>query len=298
MTTGWSIFVIVLVAVNIGGSLWLLQKLSHGRKPENSSDTGHVWDSDLKEFNNPLPRWWLWLFWITCGYSLIYLAVYPGLGNIAGVSNWTQTGQYDQEMTAAEKRYGDIFAAFAQVPLAELANDPEAVKLGRNIFMNNCATCHGSDGRGAKGFPNLTDEAWLYGGAPETVQASITSGRIGVMPALGVVLGEQGTGEVAAYVRSLSGQPDVDQVLVEAGATKFMQFCASCHGPEGKGTPALGAPDLSDNIWLHGSANADVIDVITKGRANEMPAQRDTLTGDQIRTIVAYVLSLSQAAGE
>jgi cytochrome c oxidase cbb3-type subunit 3 len=298
MSTGWSAFVIALVIINVAGSLWLLQVLSRGRSSQDATDTGHVWDADLVELNNPLPRWWLWLFWITSVYLLIYLIFYPGLGNIRGVSGWSQIGQYEQEVTAAEQRYGDVFAPFAQVPLADLKNDPEAVRLGRNIFMNNCATCHGSDARGAKGFPNLTDNDWLYGGAPETVQASITAGRMGVMPALGAALGEQGTEEVVSHLLFLSGRQDVDPEMQQAGAVRYQQFCASCHGADGTGMSALGAPNFTDGNWLHGSARADIIDVINRGRVNEMPAQGVQLSDDRIRTVVAYVLSLSQESGE
>lgn len=301
MTIGWSVFVIILVLVNVLGSLWLLQVLStkKGTSAGGADETtGHLWDEDLVEYNNPLPRWWLWLFWITAIFMLVYLVIYPGFGHLSGTLNWTQIEQYDREVAAAEDRYGDVFAEFSDVPLGALAQNADAVRLGRNLFMNHCATCHGSDARGAKGFPNLADDAWLWGSAPETVAVSITNGRTGVMPGLGAAIGEQGVNEITAYVLSLSNQEVADTSLVPAGQQKYMQFCVACHGPTGTGNPALGAPDLTDDVWLHGSTVAIINDVIANGRANVMPAQDGLLSAPRIRTLVAYVLSLSAASGE
>ena len=301
MTIGWSIFIIVLVLINVVGSLWLLQRLS---SPKGTSaggaeeTTGHVWDQDIVEGNNPLPRWWLGLFWITAFFLLAYLVVYPGFGNLPGISNWTQIDQYEEEVARAEERYGNVFAAFSDVPLAELAQNAEAVALGRNLFMNHCASCHGSDARGAKSFPNLTDAAWLYGSAPETVLMSISNGRNGVMPGLGAALGDEGVNEITAYTLSLSNRDGVDQSLVAAGQQKYMQFCVACHGPTGTGNQALGAPNLTDDVWLHGSSVEDIVDIIANGRINAMPAQSDLLSEQRIRTLVAYVLSLSATGGE
>ena len=292
MSGFWSIYVIVLVLVTIIGSLWLLQALTTKQVDESAgeSTTKHVWDEDLEEFDNPLPRWWLYLFWLTVVYSVGYLVVYPGFGSFAGVSGWTQTGQYDQQIASANERYGDIYAAFAGVPLTELSGDPEAVQLGRNLFQNNCATCHGSDARGARSFPNLTDADWLYGGSPEQIEATISNGRNGVMPPLGAVLGDDGLSDVVAHILSLSNAGPAN----ENGALKFGQMCAACHGADGSGNQLLGAPRLKDDIWLHGSTEADIKAVIMQGRMNSMPPQRDHLTKDQIRTLVAYVLSLAE----
>lgn len=295
MSGFWNVFVIVLVVLQIVGAFWLLQSLMSAPKDKGEADTTeHTWDGDLKEYNNPLPRWWLWLFWLTGFWMIGYLIYYPGFGNFAGTSGWTQQKEYQQELADAEARYGDIYAAFAGMSLADMANDPDAVRLGRNLYLNNCATCHGSDGRGAIGFPNLTDGAWLYGGSPETIQQTISNGRTGVMPALGAALGEPGTAEVVAYVRSLSGQGNAAADTVAAGQQKYMQYCIACHGPQGKGMQALGAPDLTDDAWLHGSSAAAISDVITNGRLNQMPAQSALLSEDRIRTLVAYVLSLGE----
>ena len=292
MSTFWSVFVIVLVLIQVVGALWLLQVFTRAPKAAQADTTGHTWDGDLKEYNNPLPRWWLVLFWLTAVWLVIYLLVYPGFGSFPGLSGWTQQQQYEQELAAAQARYGDVYAAFADQPLASLAHNPDAVRLGRNLFLNHCATCHGSDARGAKGFPNLTDDAWIWGSAPEAIQATISNGWVGVMPAVGAALGEQGLDEVVAYVLSLSGRGQPDAATLQAGQQKFLQFCSACHGPQGQGNQLLGAPNLSDEDWLHGSSEDEIRDVILNGRQNRMPAQKDLLTADQIRTLVAFVLSL------
>lgn len=305
MSGFWNVWVWVLTLGTLAGCLWLLQTLTtkrKGQQPEEKDTTGHVWDGDLVELNNPLPRWWLWLFWITGIYMLVYLVIYPGLGTFTGVSGWSQVSQYEAEMAAAEKRFGNVFAAFADTPIPELVKDPDALRLGRNIFLNRCTTCHGSDGRGAKGFPNLADSAWLWGNSPEAVVATITNGRTGTMPALGPVLGEQGVTEVIAWLRALpklSGGADQSTLSPEAsaGQQRFMGLCVGCHGVDAKGNQILGAANLTDADWLHGSTDADIRDVLMKGRSNQMPAQSDVLTPDRIRVLAAYVLSLSESSG-
>jgi cytochrome c oxidase cbb3-type subunit 3 len=305
MSGFWNVWVWVLTLGTLAGCLWLLQTLTtkrKGKQPEEKDTTGHVWDGDLVELNNPLPRWWLWLFWITGIYMLVYLVVYPGLGTFAGISGWSQVSQYEAEMADAEKRFGNVFAAFADTPIPQLVKDPDALRLGRNIFLNRCTTCHGSDGRGAKGFPNLADAAWLWGNSPEAVVATITNGRTGTMPALGPALGEQGVTEVIAYLRALpklSGAADPAALTPEAaaGQQRFMGLCVGCHGVDAKGNQILGAADLTDEDWLHGSTDADIRDVLMKGRSNQMPAQSDVLTPDRIRVLAAYVLSLSESSG-
>ena len=301
MSLGWSIYVIFLTVLTAGGCLAILTWTTKMRVEgdEDSNTTGHVWDGDIVEGNNPLPRWWLYLFWLTGVFMVIYLVVYPGAGNLPGTFGWTQIDQYEAEVASADQRYGDVFAEFADVPLGELADNPDAVRLGRNIYMNHCATCHGSDGRGAKGFPNLTAGAWLYGGEPATIEMTITNGRSGVMPALGAALGEPGVDDVVAFVLSLSGQ-SANTGDVSKGREKYMTMCIGCHGPTGTGMTVLGAADLTDEVWLHGASEADIRDVIMNGRISQMPAQRDTLNADRIRTVVAFVLSLSGSgsAGE
>lgn len=292
MSGFWSFFIILLVVVQVVGALWLLMSLTRNPAEEGEGDTtGHTWDGDLKEYNNPLPRWWLWMFWLTAFYMLIYLVVYPGLGSFAGVTGWDQRNQYDAEVAAAEERYGDIYAAFEGMSLAAMGKDPDAIRLGRNLYLNNCATCHGSDARGARGFPNLTDGDWLYGGDPQNIQTTISNGRIGVMPALGAALGEQGTDQVVEYLLSLSGRSS-DTGAAAEGQAKYMQFCSACHGPTAQGVTALGGANLSDEIWLHGGSAEDLRNIIMNGRVNQMPAQSALLSEDRIRTLVAYVLSV------
>jgi cytochrome c oxidase cbb3-type subunit 3 len=298
MSAFWSGWVILLTLGTVIGCLWLLQANSKRRVGAADKDTtGHVWDKDLREFNNPLPKWWLSLFWITGAFCFIYLAAYPGLGNFLGVFGWGQVKQYEAEMAEADRLFGNVYAALANIPLAELPANPEAVRLGRNLFLNRCATCHGSDGRGAKGYPNLADKVWLYGGAPETIEATITNGRAGAMPAWGPALGEQGVNEVVAYILSRSGRSSTSTADIGAGQQKFTLFCSACHGPEALGNPALGAPNLTDDDWLHGGAEADIRDVIVNGRVSQMPAQNDVLSPDRIRVLVAYVLSLGNEPG-
>ena len=255
--------------------------------------TGHTWDEDLGEYNNPLPRWWIWLFWITIAFSLAYLALYPGLGSFAGYWKWTQVGQLEQENAQANAQFGPLYEKFSGQEVAQLALDPVALAIGQKLFLNNCAQCHASDGAGSRGFPNLTDGDWLYGGDPASIKHSIAEGRNGIMPPFGPALGEQGTKDVAHYVMSLSGMAH-DSIRASRGKPQFAQICFACHGAEGKGNPALGAPNLTDRIWLHGSGEPAIIETITRGRSNQMPAHKDLLSEAKIHLLAAYVLSLSQ----
>jgi cytochrome c oxidase cbb3-type subunit 3 len=292
MSGFWSGFIVVLLAVQVIGALWMLTVFTRARRPEEGETTGHTWDGDLREFNNPLPRWWLILFWATAVFTIVYLVIYPGLGSFPGVTGWSQTAQYEREVAAAEERYGDVFAAFADMAIADMARDPDAIRLGRNLYLNNCATCHGSDARGATGFPNLTDGEWLYGGSADAILQSIVNGRIGVMPALGTALGDDGTDAVVEYLLSLSGRSAADGDTLGTGRQKYMQFCSACHGPTGQGMPALGAPNLANDVWLHGGTPEAIRAIIVNGRQNQMPAQKDLLSEARIRVLAAYVISL------
>jgi cytochrome c oxidase cbb3-type subunit 3 len=298
MSTFFSVFIIVLTVASIIGCLLLLRWTMNMKSDDETEDsTGHVWDHDLREYNNPLPKWWLYTFYLSIIFSVIYLLLYPGLGNFAGVLGWTQVGQYDEQTAAADERYAEVFAVFADQDVATLVNNPEALQLGRNIYVNNCAACHGADGRGAKSFPNLTDDAWMYGGDPATVQLTITNGRIGNMPALGAAIGEEKTDQIIDYLLSESGD---DSAAATTGLQAYQAAgCLGCHGPTGaEGLAAVGAPKLRDKTWLHGSSRAQIKDVIMQGRVNQMPAQKDILGEDRIRLVAAYVLSLNQNATE
>lgn len=295
MSSFWSWYVAILTLANIIACYWLIRWASKPRKGEVTEGdvTGHTWDDNLQEFNNPLPRWWLWMFYITIVFGLLYLLLYPGLGKFAGVFKWDQESAYEQQVSAADQQYGPIFAEYAKRPIPELATDAAAMRAGQRLFLNYCATCHGSTANGAIGFPNLTDNEWQYGGQPDAIKTSILDGRTGVMPPMAAALGDAaGVEEVAHYVLSLSGGP-ADAAKAQAGQAKFAT-CAACHGPDGKGNPALGAPDLTNNTWLHSSTGsiAAITAAINDGRNGKMPAHREFLGEDKAHLLAAYVYSL------
>ncbi|MDH4165895.1 MAG: cytochrome-c oxidase, cbb3-type subunit III [Gammaproteobacteria bacterium] len=299
MTSGWSLFVIILTIANIVACFWMLRWTSKPRtaneKIGGGADTGHVWDKDLREYNNPLPKWWLWLFYITIVFGLLYLAFYPGLGNFAGVGGWTQTGQYEEEKAAVEARAATLLAPLAALPVAELVNNEQAMSTAHNLFQQNCAQCHGSDGGGAVGFPNLRDASWQWGSDADSVVATIAGGRIAAMPPWGAVLGEPGVEEVVAYVQTLSGQ-QADATKAAAGQARFQTVCSACHGMDGKGNPLLGAPNLTDEIWLYGGDAATIKQTLMDGRNGQMPAWGDKLGEQRVKLLAAYVTKL--AAGQ
>jgi cytochrome c oxidase cbb3-type subunit 3 len=295
MSTAWSIFIIVLIIINVGGCGWLIWWTMNMRtedEVDGDDSTGHTWDGDLNEYNNPLPKWWLNTFYLTIVFTIVYLILYPGFGNFAGVLGWSQQGQYTQEVTASEAKLAGVYDAFRGKSLEELVANPDALKIGRNTFLNVCAACHGSDGRGAKSFPNLTDDDWLVGNNPETILNVVENGRLGIMPALGTVVGEDGIDSLIAWMKSEEGDTSAEAA---AGKQKYMTSgCIGCHGMNGEGNAALGAPNLRNNIWLHGESREDIADVINMGRNNQMPAHLDLLGEDRVRLVTAYVLSLSE----
>jgi cytochrome c oxidase cbb3-type subunit 3 len=299
MSSGWSLFVIIVTIANIFACFWLLRWTSKPRtateKIGGGADTGHVWDKDLREYNNPLPKWWLWLFYITIAFGLLYLVLYPGLGNIAGVKGWTQAGQYQEERAAVEARAAALLAPLAALPVAELVNNEQAMSTAHNLFQQNCAQCHGSDGGGAVGFPNLANGDWQWGGDADTVVATITGGRIAAMPPWAAVLGEPGVEEVVAYVQTLSGQP-ADATKAAAGQVRFQTICSACHGMDGKGNPLVGAPNLTDQVWLYGGDAATLKTTVMNGRNGQMPAWGEKLGEQRVKLLAAYVTKL--AAGK
>ncbi len=295
MNTGWSIFIIVVTIANILGCWWLLHWSSkHKADIADSDTTGHRWDGDLQELNKPLPRWWLILFNITIVFGLVYLVLYPGLGNFEGVYKWTQDKRYQSELQAAEAQREQVFAQFAEMDFDALVREPAALQTGQRIFANHCAMCHGSDARGAPGFPNLRDQDWLYGSDADALHTSIADGRQGVMPPFGSVLGEQGIWETVAYVQSLSGQ-NASPGLVEKGKAHYQALCIACHGPEGRGNQILGAPNLTDDIWLHGGSPDSIAAAISEGRTNRMPPHKELIGEQRVPLVAAYVASLSAA---
>lgn len=298
MSSFWSGWIILLTVANILGAVWLLWVTSRRSPGEQAADTtGHVWDGDLREYNNPLPRWWLWLFYLTVVFSIIYLVLYPGLGNFRGVLGWSQTSQYDEEVARVVERQQEFFARFDDLEPEELARDADAMAAAGNIFGNRCAQCHGSDGRGAPGFPNLTDDAWLWGGDEGTILTTIRDGRSGLMPPMAAAIGgESGVAQMVEYVRSLSGlEHDAEMA---AAAAPLWAVCGACHGMDGTGMTALGAPDLTDEVWLYGSDREVITETVTRGRQNNMPAQLPILGAQQSRLMAAYVLRLSGQVGD
>jgi len=290
----WPIFITVISLGGILGCallLWLTGKtkvtISGG---DNTS--GHVWDETLREMNNPLPRWWVWMFVLTIIFALFYLAAYPGLGSYAGKLGWSEVSQYDQEVATANKALEPLYARFIAMKTEDLASDKEARAIGERLFMNNCSQCHGSDARGSRGFPNLTDHDWLYGGSPEKILETITNGRIGVMPPMGAAIGTQeDVKNVANYVLGLSGSSH-DAARAGLGKEKFT-VCAACHGPDGKGNQDIGSANLTDNIWLIGAGEAAIIKQINEGKTLQMPAWKDKFTPAQLKVLAAYVWGLS-----
>ncbi len=319
MTSFWSIWVIVLtlacLAIIFGLLLWNLKNYTGVKEGESC---GHEFDG-IEELNNPLPKWWTYMFFATFIWSVYYLAAYPGLGNWEGLGKWTSSNQgitslaeskeateqalangenvqLDQEFIAADERFGPIFESFAKQDIETLVKDEKALEIGQRLFSQNCAQCHGSDARGGQGFPNLTDNDWLYGGSPDKIKETLLYGRVAAMPPWGDALGEQGIKEMTAHVLSLSGRT-VNQKDAAAGAAKFA-MCAACHGADGKGSVAhnlpFGAPNLTDNIWLYGGSKRAVEETLINGRAGVMPAWKDILGEDKVHLLTAYVYSLSQ----
>lgn len=294
MSSVWSWYVIALTLITVGGSFWLLMATSKRRvdKVEDKT-TGHTWDGDVKEYNNPLPRWWFHGFILTIVFSALYLVLYPGFGAFTGTKGWSSDRQLAEEQAHYAAKAREAYARFAALSFDEMADNADAVAMGRAIFANNCTTCHGADARGSKGFPNLTDQDWLWGGAPEQIVTTITQGRQGAMPPWGPVLGPDGVKQVTAYVRSLSGLSHSADAAA-AGKTRYEQICIACHGIDGKGNVALGAPNLTDDVWLYGNSEEVIAEGITRGRNGQMPPHGPILGEDAVRMVAGYVYSLSR----
>jgi cytochrome c oxidase cbb3-type subunit 3 len=297
LTSFWHWWVIIITVGTILACFWLLQWTkgisNRDEEGDGTGTTGHVWDEDLVELNNPLPRWWLQLFYITIAFAFIYLALFGGLGNIPGFLGWSQEGQYEAEVKAATEAQEAIFARYRQLDNEALMADAEANGTGQRLFANSCAMCHGSDARGARSFPNLTDNDWLYGGSFDTVMQSIAEGRRGAMPVMVGGLDDNGINDLVAYVQSMSDQ-DVDAGMAAEGKKSFDMLCVACHGVDGSGNQALGAPRLNDDIWLYGGEAETIKKTVTEGRNGNMPVHKNLLNEDRRRLIAAYVLSLSK----
>ena len=294
-SSGWSSYIALVSLVGIVWCVWLLFSQRKAKVVHTAdgavADTGHVWDGDLRELNNPLPRWWMWMFLLSCIFGLVYLILFPGLGSYPGVLGYSTDGSLMKSMTTANDELKPVYAKYVSMDIQQVAADPKAREMGQRLFLNSCAQCHGSDAGGAKGFPNLTDGDWLYGGSPENIKTTIVNGRAGVMPPFPQLDSKQIV-DVANYVRSLSGLP-ADDLKAARGADVFKANCAACHGPDGKGNIALGAPNLTDKVWLYGGSEATIIETVTKGRMAQMPAQDKVLSPEKIQLLTAYVWGLS-----
>lgn len=289
----WSLYVAGITLIGVLACvalLWWTHRMNTEVDPQQS--TGHVWDGNLTERNNPLPRWWVGMFAISCVFGLAYLALYPGLGTFKGALDWTQQGQYERQVQQHDTAIAPIYAEFAPQSIEQLARNDKAMAIGDRLFVNNCAQCHGSDARGSKGFPNLADAHWNWGGTPEKIQETISEGRMGVMPPMAAAVGSpDDVRAVAQYVLSLSGgKHDAQQAAL--GKEKFV-VCAACHGVDGTGNPALGAPNLTDGVFTHGAdTEAHVIDMVNKGKTAEMPSWKHKFSPEQLRVLTAYVWGL------
>ncbi len=299
MSLGWSAFVIILIVLNISGCAWLLfaNRKVQIDPNEKGQSTGHNFDG-IEELNNPLPAWWSWLFVITIIYSGIYFVLYPGFGHFEGILGWSSAGQHEAEVSAADEKFGPIFAAYYQKPVEDLVREDRAVSMGSRIFANRCATCHGSDARGGPGYPNLTDTDWLYGGNPDVIKQTITGGRNGMMPPFAPVIGgDEGVANVTEYVLSLSGR-DHDEERAAQGAVHFQTICSACHKADGTGNPMMGSPNLTDNTWLHGGRRDDIVRALNLGILSQMPAHGKILSPEQIHLAATYVYSLSHSGAD
>ena len=291
----WHWYIAILTIISILACVWLLRWMTTGhKKTDTVEDTGHVWDGDLTELNNPLPRWWLGLFYITIIFSAFYLLLYPGLGKFSGLLDWTSQGAYEEEVAAMDAQVGPLFERYQQTEILDLTKDEMALKIGERLYANYCTTCHGSDARGARGYPNLRDGDWLWGGTPAEIKTTIMQGRQAAMPAWEAVLGgERGVDEVAQYVLSLSGRATISELAAQ-GKVKYDMFCVACHGADGTGNTALGAPNLTDNTWLYGGSLTRISESIAVGRAGKMPAQGEFLGEAKVHLLATYIYSLSQ----
>ncbi|MEE4659113.1 MAG: cytochrome-c oxidase, cbb3-type subunit III [Halieaceae bacterium] len=291
MSTFWSWWVIILTVVTIVGTFWILFA-NRSRSPvETEKTTGHVADG-IEEYDNPLPYWWFLMFLITLVFGIGYLLAYPGMGNFPGLLGWSQTEQWEQEVARAEERFSAVRYRYLAMPIEEVIEDSQAVKMGQRLYNVNCSVCHGADAKGAYGFPNLADDDWLWGAGPDNIKHALINGRQAAMPAWEAVLGDEGIRNVAAYVMQLSAR-DVDEQMAAAGKQQYDVLCVACHGPEGKGNPVMGAPNLTNGIWLYGGSESEIQHTLRVGRNGQMPAFGDQLGEDKIHLITAYVYSLS-----
>lgn len=293
----WHWYIAIATVLSILACVWLIRWMTAGfQQKDEVETTGHVWDGDLTELNNPLPRWWLGLFYVTLAFGGFYLLLYPGLGHFSGFLNWTSKGQYEAEVARVEAEVGPLFERYQQTAVLDLINDEQALKIGERLYLNYCATCHGSDARGARGFPNLRDADWQWGGDPDSIKTTLLYGRNAVMPPWEAALGgEAGINEMTQYLLRLSGRATIDE-LADKGEAKYQMFCVACHGIDGKGNTALGAPNLTDDVWLYGGSISKISESLIKGRNGQMPAFGEFLGEAKVHLLTAYIYDISQGA--
>ena len=288
----WNVYVVVLVIASLLFCAFIILS-NKGARPSGTVELhGHQWDETLAEWNNPLPRWWVWLFWITIVFAIVYLVAYPGLGRFGGKLDWSSANAYSKEVKEADAKVAPLFERYAKMDLKQVAADPDARAMGERLYLNNCAQCHGSDARGSRGFPNLTDSDWLYGGEPDMIKTTITGGRNAMMPPFAATLDGEQVRDVVQYVRSLSGLTG-DSMRIQRGKSIFAANCAACHGADAHGNQIVGAPNLTDGVWLYGSTEAIVAQTVSRGRNGHMPAHGELLGDNKVHLVAAYVWGLS-----
>lgn len=292
MASFWSMWIIILTSITIVGLIWILFANRKAEQQPDEKTTGHEYDG-IQEYDNPLPAWWFYMFVLTIVWGVGYLVIYPGMGNFPGLLGWTQLGQHSNEVAVADEKYRAMRDRYMALPVEEIASDPAVRKMGMRMFGNNCAQCHGGDAKGSYGFPNLADGDWIFGGSAADIKASITNGRQAAMPAWGSIIGDQGVSDVTAYVLSINGR-EADEAKAAAGEKVYQTYCVACHGADGTGNPALGAPNLKNGIWLYGGNAEQISHSVRAGRNGLMPAHKDMLSEDKIHILAAYVYGLSQ----
>lgn len=315
--TAVSIFIAAVTILHILGYIGLVYWTTHikaGGDAKEGEVIDHTWDGDLKEMNNPMPGWWLSLFYLMIAFAIAYLFLYPGV--YKGSKGWTQLTQYQQESRRVDARSAEYFRHYAGKSVEDLAKDTDALAIGRRIFLQNCAVCHASDAGGTPGnYPNLTDKDWIWGGTPENIINTITNGHTGAMPAGGALISvtpgqapsaedQQKLEDVSNYILALGGY-EHDQALAEKGKELYSTSCVACHGPDGKGNPVIGGINLADQTWLYAEDSEDpaalktfIQNQIQHPRNNVMPAWKDILGEAKIKVVAAYVYSLSQDESE
>ncbi|TVS17635.1 MAG: cytochrome-c oxidase, cbb3-type subunit III [Gammaproteobacteria bacterium] len=291
MSTGWSLFVIIVTLGMLAGFSWLVLNTRRIQDPDGANKLNdHEFDG-ITEYDAPMPEWFTWMFLGSIAFALVYLLLYPGLGNFPGLLGWSSTGALEQDQRRADARFAPLFERYLRTPVEELAENPQAIRMGQRLFGNYCSQCHGTAAQGAPGYPNLTDGHWAWGGDPEQIRATLVNGRQAAMPAWGPVLGDDGIHDTTEFVVSLADR-DHDAEAAARGAEHYAQNCVACHGPEGRGNSALGAADLTTGVYLYGGSRETIAASLRNGRNGMMPAQTGLLDEARIHILTAYVYGL------